>query len=200
MDGPNFEAARNYALERLETELPDDLSYHSLSHTRDDVVPAADRLAELEGINGEERILLLTAAWYHDIGFIERYPNNEMIGARIAEENLLRFGYTPEQIQMVKDLIMATCMPQQPHSLLQKIIADADMDSLGREDFFVISDNLRVEMAVRGEVYAAEDWYQKEFDFLKSHRYFTAAARQLRDAGKERNIQVFADLLETQRR
>jgi len=55
---PDFERARAYALGRLERELPPALCYHSLNHTRDDVVVAIDRLAAAEGVTGEALLLL----------------------------------------------------------------------------------------------------------------------------------------------
>ena len=71
MNQPDFERAKEYALKRLEKELPPDLLYHNLEHTRDIVVPAVERLAAMEGIEGEALLLLRTAAYYHDLGFVE---------------------------------------------------------------------------------------------------------------------------------
>ena len=45
MNPPDFQRAKQSALERLEQELPATLIYHCLAHTRDDVVPAVERLA-----------------------------------------------------------------------------------------------------------------------------------------------------------
>ncbi len=53
MNSPDFEAARAYALQRLEIELDSQLVYHSFGHTWDEVVPAAERLAEMEEVDGE---------------------------------------------------------------------------------------------------------------------------------------------------
>ena len=54
MKDPDFEQARRYALKRLGQELPAVLTYHSMEHTRDDVVPAIEQLAAMEGVEGEE--------------------------------------------------------------------------------------------------------------------------------------------------
>ena len=43
--------------------------YHSVAHTKD-VVKAATRIAKAEGVEGDELTLLLTAAWFHDSGYI----------------------------------------------------------------------------------------------------------------------------------
>lgn len=109
--GPDLGGAKTYALERLEHELPDHLLYHSLVHTRDDVVPAVERIAEKEGVTGEALTLLLTAAYFHDIGFTEGPTNHEEVGVSIASEVLPRFGYTPEQIKTISGIIMATKLP-----------------------------------------------------------------------------------------
>lgn len=192
----DFKAARAYALQRLENDLPDWLTYHAIQHTRDDVVPATRRLAKMEGVTGEDYELVMIAAWFHDIGFVEEYSNNEVIAVKIAREVLPRFGYTQRQLDIIDGIIMATKLPQQPETLLEEIMADADMDSLGREDFFTVQDSLRVELAKVGATFDAEAWYKNELDFLINHRYFTESARQLRDVRKRHNIQVFCDLLE----
>src|SRR6185436_11265006 len=97
----NFEQARTYALQRLQRELPAALTYHSLAHTRDDVAPATLRLAAVAGVSGEQRMLLHTAAYYHDIGFVLQRIDHEAIGAQIAAEVLPDFGYSPEQIDLI---------------------------------------------------------------------------------------------------
>src|SRR5205085_3432874 len=95
---PDFASARAYVLGRLERELSPLLCYHSVMHTRDDVVMAAERLAALEGVSGEALLLLRTAAYFHDLGFIEQREQHELIGARVAAEALPHFGYRPDQI------------------------------------------------------------------------------------------------------
>jgi len=171
MNQPDFERARQYALERLERELPPMLLYHSLAHTRDDVVPAAERLAALEEVDGEALLLLRTAAFYHDLGHVEH-------------------------IQVISGLIMATKLPQSPRTLLEEIMADADLDVLGRDDFFTRNQDLRAERAALGVPTTDEEWYSGQLEFIQSHRYFTAAARTLRDARKKQNIEEMIKLLE----
>ena len=93
MQNQNFEHAKQYALGRLEKELSSGLYYHGLFYTTDDVVLAVEKFAEGEGIEGESLDLLLTAAWFHDLGFIEVRAGHEAAGARIASEVLPGFGY-----------------------------------------------------------------------------------------------------------
>jgi uncharacterized protein len=192
----DFEGARQYALGRLEHELSPTLTYHCLEHTSDDVVPAAERLAEMEGVAGEPLTLLLTAAYYHDIGFIERHLDNEVIAVRIAEQVLPGFGYDPAQVQTISGIILATRLPQTPHTLLEEIIGDADLDGLGRSDFMIFNHNLRAEWAAFGKTYTDEEWYHDQIAFLQGHRYFTRAAQSLRDAGQQENLAQVKALFE----
>src|SRR3954471_23487260 len=97
----NFEHARAYALQRLERELPPALTYHSLAHTRDDVAPATLRLAAIAGVSGHQRMLLHTAAYFHDIGFVMQRADHESIGVQIAADVLPSFGYSPAQIEII---------------------------------------------------------------------------------------------------
>ena len=184
----DYASAWQYALTRLETELPPELSYHSASHTRDDVVPATEMLAALENVSGVDRYLLLTAAWYHDLGYIEDCAAHEAASARLAAAILPQFGYRPADIQIVSTLIMATKLPQSPQTLLERIIADADLDSLGREDFWPLSKALRAELIAMGNDIPMREWLERQILFLRQHRYFTTAAQKLRRSGKQKNI------------
>jgi len=195
MSQPDFESAKQYALGRLERELSPLLSYHSLGHTQHDVVPASERLAAMEGVEGEALLLLLTAAYYHDLGFVEQRTEHEAAGVRIAEQTLPNWDYEPAHIRTIDGIIMATQLPQTPHTLLEKLMADADMDSLGREDFMPRSWDLRAELAAFGHPTSEEEWLRSQLEFLQNHRYFTTAARTLRDEKKQQNIELLIHLI-----
>ena len=192
----DFETLKKRVIERLENELSPTLYYHGVHHTRDDVLPAVERLAEVAVVNGEDLLLLKTAALYHDIGYVENYLDHEAIGARIASEELPELGYSTEQVQIIADLIMATRMPQSPHTPLEQLICDADLDSLGRDDFFVISHSLRLELKEMGIVTSVREWYTRQLKFLESHTYLSEAAQELRTEGKQQNINELRDILQ----
>jgi hypothetical protein len=199
MSFPDLCLARDYALGRLERELPAKLSYHSLAHTRDYVVPHAERLAVLEGVYGEGLLLALTGALFHDIGFVEQPDEHEARSARIAAEVLPGFDYSAGQVTVVEGIIMATRIPQRPRNLLEEIVADADLDLLGREDFWPLNLALRAEMEALGRVMSDEEWYSSQLAFMRAHHFFTASARATRQAGKERRVEEMADMLRRSR-
>ena len=196
MSHPDYERAFQYALERLEHGLAPEFVYHNVGHTRDDVVPAVDRLANMAGVSGDPLQLVRTAAYYHDIGFIEDYARHEEIGVRIAAEVLPRFGYDSRQVQVVCDIIWVTRLPQTPHTPLEELVADADLDVLGRDDFWIRNQALRTEKAACGVTMSDRGWYNSQLELLREHHYFTASARKLRDAGKQQHIEQLRMLIE----
>jgi len=187
MDLQSFEQAKQYALHRLESELPSHLLYHGIAHTRDDVVFATETLANMEGVTGESFFVLLTAAWFHDLGFVEQSVHHELISARIAVQVLPDFGYTHEQIETIRWAILATALPQSPKNLLEEILTDADLAVLGREDFLTYNENLRGELKLLGKEFTDEQWYTGQVKFIEEHTYFTASARKLWDTNQAKN-------------
>lgn len=176
MKTPEYEMMRRYVFEKLESELDHRLYYHGIHHTRDYVLPAAEHLAYLENIKGEQLTLLLTAAVLHDIGYIKQYSNNEVIGASIAAELLPRFSYTPKQIEIIKAIIMATALPQTANNILEEIMCDADLCHFGAYDFIGISNSLWRELIEFGHNISKEQWNKNTLDFLNSHLYWTKTA------------------------
>ena len=191
-----FARARGYAEKRLEGELSTHLLYHGPAHTREEVVPAAERLAGMEGVHGESLHLLLTAAWFHDLGYVEQAVHHELISARMAVEVLPSFGYTEDQVETVRWAILATALPQSPGNLLEEILVDADMYVLGGENFMQRNHDLRRELAFLGKTFTDEQWYGGQLKFVERHTYFTASARSLRDAPKAQNIVRLSRVLE----
>jgi uncharacterized protein len=188
MSSPDYPRAIDYSLHRLETELSPQLYYHSFWHTRDDVMEAARRLARISRINGEDLRLLDVAAAYHDIGYLYTEIDHELVGIEIASRVLPDYGFTPAQVSRIGDMILATRLPQSPKDLIEAILADADLDVLGREDFFERSELLRLENAALGRLIQPEEWAVSQLRFIRQHAYFTEAARRLRQATKLANI------------
>ncbi|WP_375437610.1 HD domain-containing protein [uncultured Hymenobacter sp.] len=181
--------AEEYILARLRTQLPTILYYHGVHHTLD-VTQAAMQLATAEGIiNKTERQLLRTAALYHDTGFLRTYSGHEAEGCALVREVLPGFDYTPSQIETICAMIMATRLPQDPHSHLAEILCDADLDYLGRPDFEPIARTLFLEFRARHLVTADEDaWNHSQAQFLTQHHYWTATAVAWREGPKQARL------------
>ena len=192
----NYRKAEKYIVKRLKKELPDNLHYHDLRHTTD-VCAAVERLALMEGIEGDDIFLLKTAALYHDAGFVHQYANNEDLGADLAQEVLPRFGYTQDQIDAIRKLILATKVPQQPKTHLEQIICDADLDYLGGDEFHPIADKLKRELMERDIISSDKQWDELQVKFLEAHTYFTKTAIELRRPNKLARVEEVKERLKT---
>jgi len=185
-----FDKLKALIEEKLKQDLSPQLGYHGPSHTLDDVLPAADNLAMELGVSSENRLLVNTAALLHDTGYLSRYEDNEPLAADFARTLLPSFGFSGPQIDIIARIILKTAVPQNPETLLEQIVCDADLDSLGRTDYPRLSQSLRHELAVYGHPMETFDWLCRQREFLKNHRYFTVAARNKRDRGKQRNLKT----------
>ena len=179
--------AGNYIIKKMNDELPAHLNYHNASHTLD-VYEAAKRLAFADGITGNELTLLLTAAYYHDCGFLVKANGHEEESCCIACETLPGFGYSPDEINVICGMIMATRLPQTPQNHLEEILADADLDYLGRDDFSFIANQLFLENSYFGTAGDIDEWNRKQVNFMEKHQYFTKTANNLRQAKKDANL------------
>jgi predicted metal-dependent HD superfamily phosphohydrolase len=197
MPKPDFNAAISYALSRLENELSPKFLYHSSTHTRDDVLRAARKFAKLSHLTAAEFHILEVGAVFHDIGFLFLTNGHEQRGAELAQEVLPGFGFSPAQIEQTANMILATRLPQSPSNLLEELLADADLDVLGRKDFMERNELLRQEIALSGKIFSDEEWYAQQLKFLESHTYFSEAARRVRGGGKKKNMILLRRKLQT---
>lgn len=180
----DYRSMEKFIINKMRTEIPENMYYHNAEHVIS-VCDSVTRIALEEGVKGQDLFLLRTAALYHDIGFVERYENNEVIAARIAGETLPQFGYNEEQIEIVQALILATKIPHKPKNLLEEIICDGDLDYLGTEQFFEHGDGqLRREFIEYGVVENDAQWEEIQIKFLMTHKYFTSTAIKSRRARK----------------
>jgi uncharacterized membrane-anchored protein YitT (DUF2179 family) len=189
-----FEEARNHLLNKLQNEVPANLNYHDIQHTRD-VLSACEELAATESISDRDLILLKTAAIYHDAGFLHAYIGHEEESCKMAIAMLPDFDYPPEAIQEICRMIRATRLPQEPLDKNSKILCDADLYYLGTSSYREKAENLFLEMMTAGIVKSRGEWTEKQIHFLEEHKYFTQSAIDKLSAGQHQNlVEVQAEL------
>ena len=184
---PEFNQAEEEIINLLEEKLPP-RPYHNLGHIRD-VMQAAEQIAASEKISPEELPLVRLAALFHDAGFIYQAKGHEAKSVGIARELLPKQGLTEEQIEAIGSMIMATKLPQKPTNQLDEILCDANLDYLGRDDFWEISNNLFLELQEQGVVETKREWNLVQKTFLESHQYHTDFGRNNRAPTKDKNLQ-----------
>jgi HD superfamily phosphodiesterase len=193
----DYRAAKQFILAKLRAELSDRLKYHGLHHTLD-VLKMASELCESEGVGEHDRVLVKTAALFHDAGFVKnKHAGHEDEGCALVRENLPGFGYNPADIECICGMIMATKIPQSPNSLLEQILCDADLDYLGREDFFAIGETLFEELHDYKLIGDEQTWNRLQVSFLNAHRFHTQTNKTLREPVKRRYLEDLQDLVAT---
>jgi predicted metal-dependent HD superfamily phosphohydrolase len=93
------------------------------------------------------------------------------------------------EIEKVCELIMATKIPQSPKCHLSEIICDADLDYLGRDDFYIWSAKLKEEWLNYAIIKDEDDFFLRQLKFLNLHRYHTHDAQKRREPMKQLRLQ-----------
>jgi len=185
----NVAAIQDHLFTILKEGLSPLLTYHNLDHTLDVTTQCMD-IAKDEKITDTNSLLELhIACIYHDAGFLFIYNGHEEKGCEMAREQLPGFGVSAVMIENICEIIMATKMPQSPKNHLQQIICDADLDYLGREDFFAISDSLCKEVLAYKIVSSKKEWEERQLSFLQMHNYFTQTSQKRRGPGIIKHLQ-----------
>ena len=165
------------------------LPYHNYEHLVD-VASSCNRYAQMEGVNYQNTLTLVAAGLLHDIFYVIGRKDNEEISAEISNNILSHLGFSQKQIEEVARLIMATKHQGDPQDLLEMIIRDSDLDSLGRDDFFERSEHLRKEWKID-----RKEWYiQMQPTYLSQVRYYTKSARERREDKLKKNLEKIRNL------
>lgn len=181
-------------LDFLQENLPEHLYYHNYAHTID-VVNQTELIGIGEGISDEDLLIVKTAALFHDSGHTIESANHEHHSTVIAREWLPKYGYLPEQIDQICEIIMATKMPPSPKNLLEQIICDSDLDYLGRVDFIPGSNLLFKELKAIGVLDDLNEWNKLQVKFLSAHQFYTATSQRLREVNKQSQIERISSLI-----
>ena len=198
---PRLKIVDQYIRELFRDELPNGIKYHDADHTLNPtkgVVAIANKIAIAENISEHDRELLITAAYFHDTGYIREYDKNEPIAARMAGRILKLIGYKPNEIEKIQNMILSTDLAVEPKTHLEKILCDADLDHLGRPDFLELDAKLREGRRNRGvDVSDDEKWYRGTLDLMKNHKFYTESQKKSREKEKQKNIQTLIDKLKS---
>lgn len=180
--------AGRFVAELLARELPPWALYHSPRHTTQ-TVAACREIGDALHLEKETMEVVLLAAWFHDTGYAFNIRGHEERSAEIAERFLQAEGCPVRTIRSVKACILATRMPQRPRSLLQRVLCDADLVSLGKRSFLKQNELLRQEMERReGRLISERVWLHRSYRFLHRHRFTTPYGRTVLESGKQANI------------
>ena len=189
-------AAQSFIIDKLKSELRPSLTYHNVGHT-EQVLQHTALLAEAEGIKGDELDRLLTAAAFHDAGFLEKYIGHEEVSCLLAREFLPQFDYSDKEIEAICEIIMATKIPQTAPNHLAEILCDADLYYLGTDNYGRMAEDLYHEFLLEDIVKNKMEWQRQQITFLKAHKYFTATARETLSPHQDKNLIILQSKTES---
>jgi len=172
----------------LKTQLPSHLTYHSPEHTAY-VIEKAEYISRQENVDGRDLHLIKIAALFHDIGFIRQPNQHEDISCQICSETLEKYSFSTGEIQSICGMIMATKIPQRPVTLLEKIVADADLEYLGTDLFYPISNHLFTEFRHYDPHLTHHRFNEIQISFMRRHHFHTDYCIAHREPRKEKHME-----------
>ena len=179
-------------IEQLKEKLPNYLSYHSMDHIID-VANVCNDYIEYYDIPEEMAKLMRIAAICHDYGYIESSLDHEERSI-VAIKPFLTPILTSKEVEIVNGMIRATKVPQEPKTFYEEILADADLDYLGRKDYDEISAKLFNEYLHFDIVSNKIEWLDLQIWFLENHKFHTDFAKKNRQKLKFENIKELKSL------
>jgi predicted metal-dependent HD superfamily phosphohydrolase len=188
MDNSLYKKIEHYVTGLYETLQDDSLVFHNLKHTQNVV----DRTKEIAGhyhVSEKETLILYTAAWFHDTGYLFTEPaRHEEMSAEVMRKFMLDHTNDMELIKEIEKCIMATRSPRSPGNLLEQIICDADTYNLGTDEFKTTNKKVREELKLKfGEVDKLE-FSRNTIKMLETHQFYTTYCKDLLTATKELNM------------
>jgi uncharacterized protein len=178
---------RGFVIGLLRDNLPENYLYHNPEHTLY-VIEKATEIGLHEKCSGEELEFIEVAALWHDTGYTKTYTNHEEQSCLLARHYLPEYGYSEEYIDKICDMIMVTKIPQLPKNKLEEILADADLEYLGTQDFELKSDCLFKELRSMRPAYSKAEWDQAQISFITKHHYFTHFCQENKEPVKRKHL------------
>ncbi len=171
--------------------------FHNIEHTKE-VVDAVNEIGMQSDLSNDELELALVAAWLHDVGYKDGSKNHEERSGKVATTLLEKHGIPHKKIQQVVSAIMATKIPQQPASMLEKVLCDADLFHLstmpGCEEKGKM---LRAEWKARGINEMSDvEWISHNIEFMENHQFHTPYGQTILEEGKRKNLKQLKKLVE----
>ncbi len=174
-----LEEVAEYVSQHISNNVADYFVYHDLQHTLN-VVEAVIELSPYFDLSDKEYEALRLASWFHDVGYDEGPDNHEKRSAAHARRYLTERNYPEEGIQQIEACILATKLPSNPQSVLEQIICDADLNHLGKKNYWDRCGRVRQELTKSKDMLMSDkDWVDFELTFMNKHHWYTSAAKAM---------------------
>lgn len=164
------------------------LVFHNLSHTQNAVKHTLE-IARHYKLSENERFTLFAAAWFHDIGHLFTKPNmHEAMSCDIMSKFLSNKVNNVNTVIYIEECIMATKMPGNPQTLLQKIISDADTYYLVTDEFKEMNELAKQEQQLKYGYINMVKFNKDTVKMMEQHRFYTDYCKDYLNEKKEDNL------------
>jgi len=185
-----LEEAGNYVSKLIKEKLPESIEFHTIEHAKC-VVDNAVFIGENSGLTKDELNIVKLCAWFHDTGYIIKSVGHEEESAKIAGEFLTSKDVDEEIISQVKNSILATRVPQQPETLISKVLCDADLMHLSEDNYFERIEKMREEwINISKKKISKRKFHSKSVKFFQTHEFHTDFAKKELQPKKAKNLQL----------
>lgn len=180
---------QEFVFNLFKEKLPSTFLYHNYSHT-ECVCNGVDEIINNTDLNEDDRLALKLAALLHDTGYTKTIDGHEEVSAKIAIDFLKAQDVDDKIIETVNQCILATKLDNEPATLLEKIIKDADTSHFGKDNFNEISECLRKELDVLClNNCSPKEWVDENIHiFAEKHKFYTEYALKNWQPQKEKNL------------
>jgi len=182
--------AGDYVSKLLAKKLPASIEFHTVVHAQS-VVDNAEFIGKNSGLTDDEINIVKLCAWFHDTGYIIKPDGHEEESAKIAAEFLIDKDVDEDIITQVQNCILATRTPQQPKTLLSKVLCDADLMHLSADDYFEQIEQMRKEwINLARKKISKRKFHTTSVKFFQNHEYHTDFAKKELQPKKEKNLKL----------
>jgi len=175
---PLIQVTKEYVAGFVADRFTENICYHNIDHTLE-VVDAVEIIGRKCNISEKDLEVVIIAAWFHDTGYYLGCENHELASSQIAQEFLSEQDQSKDFIDAVSKCILSTKVPQNPQTILENIICDADLFHLATEKFFEKSELLWKEFSYTNENMTPESWLNQSKQFVETHQYHTEYGKEM---------------------
>jgi len=180
--------SKEYITSLLNSKLDPSITFHTIHHTKN-VARGAALMAQFYRLSEWETTILITSAWFHDIGHIQQSKGHEKISQEILY-NFFKYKDIPHVfVEECAICIQATEVGKKPTNHLAAIIKDADFFHITLPNYWMITEQLKEEIEYQNNTHInCKDWYDGNLQFLQSLQFFTNYYNQKFHGIKDRRI------------
>ncbi|MFO7924940.1 MAG: adenylate/guanylate cyclase domain-containing protein [Bacteroidales bacterium] len=176
-------------IKRMEEELPVTLQFHDQKYCIE-LLTQCELLFSAEKLSDEEQLLVRTAALFDCMSYSKGYKERSKYIDQLTRENLPGNHYNEKQIIKICKLINLPFFYPEARSLPEKVLSDARLAFIGKNNFNDSVNRLYEEMKSYGITESKKEFTEMFAGFLKSFHFYTLTAQKLVEVPVENQINV----------